>query len=90
MAILLYKKALEKFGQEAQVLKLCEEMGELAQAVVKQTQKGRWKHRVAEEIGDVELMLAQMKYIFKVNGEVLKYKNAKLKRLRAKLIKKEK
>lgn len=83
---ILYKQMLEKWGAESQVLKFCEESGELTQALVKQIQKGRWKNRLIEEIADVELMLGQMKYIFEISDkEVKKLKIEKVKKIKNKL-----
>lgn len=91
MATLLYKKMLALWGREAQVLKTCEEMGELQQALVKQVQKGRWQARVTEEIADVELMLGQMKYTFGIKAKDIQEKKLKkIKRIKARLAKKEK
>lgn len=83
---ILYKQMLEKWGAESQILKFCEESGELTQALVKQIQKGRWKNRLIEEIADVELMLGQMKYIFEISEkEVKKLKIEKVKKIKNKL-----
>lgn len=82
---------LDVWGQEAQVLKLCEEMGELSQAIVKHIQKGRWRKRVLQEVSDVELMLGLMKHMLGLTQkELLKYKTAKVKRIWMRLNKKEK
>jgi len=91
MAISLYKKMLEVWGEEAQVLKACEELAELQQAIVKQVQKGRWKKRVTEEIADVELMIGQMKYVFGItNKDIKKYKTNKIKKILFRVSKKQK
>ncbi len=90
MSVSIFKKALDTWGKDAQVAKLSEEVGELLQAVNKHNTKGRWRQRLIDEVGDVEIMLAQIKYIFKINKEVQKRKIEKMKRLKARLTKKEK
>lgn len=53
----LYEKALDKFGNQHQKLKLIEEMAELTQAIIKDS-------NIAEEIADVQIVLDQIKLLY--------------------------
>lgn len=53
----LYEKALDKFGNQNQKLKLIEEMAELTQAIIKDS-------NIAEEIADVQIVLDQLKLLY--------------------------
>lgn len=75
------KKAINTFGERRQVIKVCEELGELQTALCKFTLDN--KHNVEEEIADVEIMLSQLRlmtHLFDVS-EIERIKEAKLKRL---------
>ena len=52
------KKIADHYKLEMQELKLIEEMAELTQAIIKGD-----KNHVYEELADVEIMLAQVKYL---------------------------
>ena len=52
-----HQRALNKFGEQNQHLKLIEEMAELTQAILKRT-------NVAEEIADVQILLDQLKLLY--------------------------
>lgn len=75
----IYRRALDKWGPEAQLLKVAEECSELAAAVLQHLQNRVPVHEVAEEIADVEIMLGQMRLYFGVIVE--SKKQAKLERL---------
>ena len=75
----IYRRALDKWGPEAQLLKVAEECSELAAAVLQYLQDRVPVHEVAEEIADVEIMLGQMRLYFGVIVE--SKKQAKLERL---------
>jgi len=81
----IYKKAIEKWGADFQILMLFEEVGELMQAISKiyrSKDKGEYDFAtLAEEIADVEIMLEQLKIIFGVEEGVKKIRKIKLKRL---------
>nr|DAM89302.1 MAG TPA: nucleoside triphosphate pyrophosphohydrolase [Caudoviricetes sp.] len=83
----LYKFAIERYGDEAQINQGIEEMAELIQAINKfrrnpceETLKG-----IAEEIADVEIMLEQYKIIFGATLPVNRIKSNKLQRLAERL-----
>lgn len=61
MSNTIYERALEKFGKEAQLEKLEEELIEALFAVRKyRFDKGSWED-VREELVDVEIMITQFK-----------------------------
>lgn len=82
----LYKKAVEKWGVNAQINMLVEEMAELTKAICKLSREDRpafnsmRKNSIEEEIADVEIMLGQMRIIFD-SSNIDGYKNKKLQRL---------
>lgn len=73
------KHAVETFSKDRQILMFIEECGELFQAISKNNRG--MEANIAEEIADVEIMLEQIKHIFKCHGEVNKWKNKKIVRL---------
>lgn len=74
-------KALQKWGAGAQIAMMFEEMSELQKELCKELRgKGNIPH-IAEEIADVEIMLGQMKLLYKCESKVEKEKAYKLKRL---------
>ena len=86
----LYKKAVEKWGVEAQVDMVVEECAELILAIQKVKRKlGKAPAKklldVAYEIADVEIMLEQMKTILCCHGVVEMNKKVKLERLKKRL-----
>lgn len=60
----LYKKTVEKYGMEHQIMKAVEEMAELTKALcdIRQGRCDVWD--VAEEMADVHIMLEQLMLIF--------------------------
>lgn len=52
-----YEKAFDKFGNQHQKLKLIEEMAELTQAIIKDS-------NISEEIADVQIVLDQIKLLY--------------------------
>ena len=80
----IYEMALEKWGRNAQLLMLAEEMGELLQAVSKSERS--WscetRNKLIEEIADTELMLDQLKYMHTIaDTDIAIWKRKKLNRL---------
>lgn len=67
----LHQQALNNFGNQAQHLKLIEEMAELTQAILKGT-------NVSEEIADVQIVLDQIKLLY---PDWISWEQVKLKRL---------
>lgn len=80
----VFKDAIEEFGEAAQVTMVFEEMAELQKELCKWMRNGEsveLTHNIAEEIADVEIMLAQMKLLFDNRGLVLSYRREKVARL---------
>ena len=76
---LLYFEAVETFGKEHQVMLAIEEMSELIKELSKDYRGRRNVEEIIEEICDVEIMLGQLKIIYKCSDERIKEcKNAKL------------
>lgn len=80
--------AIIHYGQVNQVDQSVEEMAELIQALNKFKRKNKRKEdtvpvqiNIAEEIADVEIMLEQLKIIFKCSGQVDIWRRKKLRRL---------
>lgn len=80
----VFKDAIKEFGEAAQVTMVFEEMAELQKELCKWMRNGNsveLTHNIAEEIADVEIMLAQMKLLFDNRGLVLSYRREKTARL---------
>ena len=90
----IYKLALAKWGKQLQIMMYMEEASELTKALSKYIrivhQQGEgWEVKAAkiiddisEEIGDVEVMLVQLKDMFDCAGKTAAHKREKLIRLR--------
>jgi NTP pyrophosphatase (non-canonical NTP hydrolase) len=80
----LYKEAIEKWGEEAQVNMLNEECGELIAAVA-QFKRGRTSHHdVMTELADASIMIEQIATIMNYD-DYGKEKDRKLNRLKERL-----
>lgn len=80
----VFKAAIKEFGEAAQVTMVFEEMAELQKELCKWLRgntDAAERYRIAEEIADVEIMLAQMKLLFDNRGLVLSYRREKTARL---------
>lgn len=78
----IYKAALNKWGPNLQIIMMFEEMAELQKELSKNLRGTENSTSIAEEIADVEIMLEQMKGLFEIESQVLKFKEYKLKRLK--------
>lgn len=87
----IYMKAIETYGEEAQITMVFEEMAELQKALCKYLRKEHTMNKIellpsiVEEIADVEIMLEQMKLLFGINNEVENFKVFKVDRLKERL-----
>jgi hypothetical protein len=72
----IHQELLQKFGAKNQELKTIEEMAELIQAILKDT-------NIAEEIADVQIMLDQMKIIY---PDWITWQQIKIKRIEENLL----
>ncbi len=82
--------AIDRYGEGAQLVKCCEELGELTQAICKLFDKSTGLkpdvEAVVEEIADVEIMLDQARMILAVDPEAeQRWRDRKLRRLKARL-----
>ena len=90
----ILKAAIETYGIEAQAAKACEEFAELIRALARLNISVKTNClpddcnnaycNVLEEIADAEIMLTQLRMIFK-DGEVDRIRAAKLRRLAVRL-----
>ena len=77
----IYRAALDTFGDNRQIEKTFEEIGEFMESLIK-CKYGRDKlPHLAEEIADVHIMLDQMAVLFGCVDEVERMKRYKLRRL---------
>ena len=89
----LFDKSIEKWGLTSQLAMVAEESCELAVAsmhLIRQLKKPTYLKALesfAEEIADVELLLAEMKYYLWLTPAIAKFRKLKEKRLEEKLSK---
>lgn len=77
--------ALDTYGADAQTLMLFEEMAELQKELCKHARGRDNREAIAEEIADVQIMLAQMTMLHDCAVLVDEYIKIKLDRLRKRL-----
>jgi NTP pyrophosphatase (non-canonical NTP hydrolase) len=66
------KEIVFYFGSRGQISKAVEELIELAEILIKDVNKSELnKDHLYEELADVEIMLAQLKYIYNIDPEGL-------------------
>ena len=85
----IYRKALRRWGPEAQTLMAVEEMSELQKELCKAARGKQNKAEIAEEIADVQIMLGQMILLHDCADEVEEQKARKLERLKGRLMEAE-
>ena len=78
--------AVATWGKDAQAKMLLEEMAELQKEICKAWRGKDNEVEIAEEVADVEIMLAQIKMIFGIDTSVVVFRDAKFARLRQRLI----
>lgn len=77
----LYQLVMDRWGADAQLTVVIEELSELMKEVCKMKRDmGNIEH-LAEEVADVEIMCEQLRYIFDIEDDVDAWKKSKLKRL---------
>ena len=77
--------AIDTYGSENQLKMVIEEMAELQKEICKFWRGKDNKDQIAEEVADLEIMLAQLKMIFGIEADTTAYKVAKMKRLSERL-----
>lgn len=75
------KRALETWGRNSQISMVFEEMSELQKELCKSLRGREVTKNIAEEVADLEIMLQQMKELFKIEQSVKIFKLEKLERL---------
>lgn len=81
----LYQKTLDLWGKELQINMVFEELGELITALSREIRGRNKPIDLAEEIADVEIMLDQLKFIYKMENDVFDLKIGKLARLEVRI-----
>lgn len=74
-------EAVSTHGADAQEWVFVGEVGELLDAIADQKRGRATRDNIAEEIADVEIMLEQMKIIYKIEGTVNHWRQRKIMRL---------
>jgi NTP pyrophosphatase (non-canonical NTP hydrolase) len=86
------EKSIDNYGQ-VQLLMVCEEMGELIQAISKmerlmdeKDKKHKHKQHIIEEIADVQIMLDELMLYYNIDpSEVKQFKEDKIERLKKRM-----
>ena len=85
---MIHKSAIEEYGMDNQVIVTIEELSELQKELTKILRDEGSISRLIEEMADVEIMLSQVKEMFKLKDEDLeKMKVRKTARLLDRLLK---
>lgn len=80
------KRALETWGEQAQMLMVVEEMSELMKEILKNINRKKNNiDAIIEETADVEIMLEQLKENYKIAEKVEAYKKDKIKLIEQRL-----
>lgn len=78
-------QAVDIFGSQKQMTKAIEEMAELQKELAKNILGADNEDAVREEIADVLVTMAQMVYLFDINGRIEQIKQQKINRLIVKM-----
>lgn len=82
----ILKKAINTWGERAQILMVLEEMSELQKEILKYINRGQNNiDGIIEETADVEITLEQLKYIFNIHKQVEKCKDVKIEKIKSRL-----
>lgn len=81
----ILQRAVDTYGEDAQLKMVLEEMSELQKEICKQWRGKDNAGNVAEELADLEIMLDQVRLMFGFDNEVEQYRDAKLRRLKERL-----
>lgn len=77
----ILEKAIATYGEDNQVFKAVEELGELMVELSRNSQGEVNTMNIAEEVADVQIMCSQLELIFNIEAEVKAQREFKLKRL---------
>lgn len=81
----VYEVAIDRYGIEAQLRMVIEEMSELTKELCKFFRGKDNLDDIADETADVAIMLEQLQLIFGINDKVCEHRDAKVQRLAGKL-----
>lgn len=79
--VYLLQQAIDKWGEDAQMKMVLEEMSELQKEICKLWRGKDNRDAIAEEVADVEIMLDQLKLMLRINEEVQTQRRKKISRL---------
>lgn len=85
MSDALYQQVFDKWGKDAQLTVVIEELSELIKEVCKDKRGIGNESYIAEELADVEIMCEQLRFIFGFGEKVDQWKEYKLRRLAERL-----
>lgn len=85
----VYQEAIEKYGINHQLNKFDEELGEFLAEYGRMRNGEGDRDKFAEELGDLSIMLEQMRLVFGVNDLVCEHMDMKINRLRKRLVEAE-
>ena len=85
----VYQRAIAKWGEDAQMKMVLEEMSELQKEICKFWRGKDNRDAIADEVADVEIMLGQLKVMLDIGKDVSDHKRMKLLRLQRRLEGKE-
>ena len=77
----IYSRAVNTFGETSRLILAIEEMSELIKELSKYTRGRENIGSICEEMADVEIMLEQLKIVFRNRAAVDYYRSQKLQRL---------
>lgn len=81
----IFAHAIAKWGAQAQVMMVYEEMAELQKELCKNWRGKDNIEQIADEVADVEIMLDQLKMIYEIENKVREHRAFKVARLRQRL-----
>lgn len=81
----IFAAAIAKWGNQAQVMMVFEEMSELQKELCKNWRGKDNIEQIADEVADVEIMLDQLKMIYEIKDKVREHRAFKVMRLRKRL-----
>jgi pyruvate/2-oxoacid:ferredoxin oxidoreductase beta subunit len=81
----LLQRAIAKWGEDAQMKMVLEEMSELQKEICKLWRGKDNRDAIAEEVADVEIMLDQLELMLDIQYQVEQYRQKKLRRLQKRL-----
>ena len=76
----LYKQLIKTFGSRYQILIAIEELSELQKELIKYLRNKNNQDHISEEMADVDIMLYQLRLIFKNDKKIDQYIKKKTKR----------